>query len=247
MPRIYLSPSTQDWNPYVTGSGSEEYNMNLLADALEPYLLSNGIQWVRNTPDMTAASSIRQANELGGFDFYLALHSNASGAGNEGQNRGIIVFHYPGSPRGQEAAELFAASLREVYPLPDRVYTRATTSLGEVSRTRYPANLIEIGYHDNYADALWIESSRPQIAQALARGLTGFFGLPFIYPRDPETGRVAAGGSALRLRDYPGTEGAVLATMPDGAAVTVYGAWQGWYVVHYGEQVGYAAAAYIEL
>ena len=43
MPKIYLSPSTQDWNMYVTGSGSEEYNMNLLADALVPYLLSNGI------------------------------------------------------------------------------------------------------------------------------------------------------------------------------------------------------------
>ncbi len=42
MPKIYLSPSTQDWNMYVTGSGSEEYNMNLLADALVPYLL---LQW----------------------------------------------------------------------------------------------------------------------------------------------------------------------------------------------------------
>lgn len=24
MPIIYLSPSTQEWNPYITGSGSEE-------------------------------------------------------------------------------------------------------------------------------------------------------------------------------------------------------------------------------
>ncbi len=68
MPKIYLSPSTQDWNPYITESGSEEYNMNLLADALEPYLLANAIRWVRNTPEMTAASSIRQANAIGGFD-----------------------------------------------------------------------------------------------------------------------------------------------------------------------------------
>ena len=44
MPIIYLSPSTQDWNPYVTGSGSEEYWMNQIADAMEPYLRSNGIQ-----------------------------------------------------------------------------------------------------------------------------------------------------------------------------------------------------------
>ena len=172
MPKLYLSPSTQESNPYVTGSGSEEYNMNLLADALEPYLLSNGIQWVRNTPQMTAASSIRQANSIGGFDFYLALHSNASGPGNEGRNRGVIVFYYPTSTRGREAAEIFAAKLREVYPLPDRVYTRSTTSLGEVRQPQAPANLIELGYHDNYADAIWIESSREMIAQALARGLT---------------------------------------------------------------------------
>ena len=42
MPKIYLSPSTQDWNMYVTGSGSEEYNMNLLADALEMCIRDRG-------------------------------------------------------------------------------------------------------------------------------------------------------------------------------------------------------------
>ena len=110
MPRIYLSPSTQDWNPYVDGSGSEEYWMNLLADTLEPYLYANTISFVRNTPEMTAASSIAQANSLGGFDFYLALHSNASGEGQAGKNRGIIVFYYPTSSDGKRAAELFAAA-----------------------------------------------------------------------------------------------------------------------------------------
>ena len=105
MPMIYLSPSTQEWNEYVTGSGSEEYNMNLLADALEPYLRSNGIQYRRNRPEMTAASSIREAN-LGQYDLYLALHSNASGAGSYGENRGIIAFYYPGSSNGRRAAEL---------------------------------------------------------------------------------------------------------------------------------------------
>ena len=245
MPKLYLSPSTQDWNPYVTGSGSEEYNMNLLADALEPYLLSNGIQWVRNTPDMTAASSIRQANSIGGFDFYLALHSNASGEGTEGANRGIIAFYYPSSVLGRQAAEIFANRLRAVYPLPDLVRTQSTTSLGEVRQPQAPANLIEIGYHDNYADARWIEGNRDQIARALALGLTEFFGIPFIEPQPMRVGVVTTGGSPLRLRSYPGTNGAVLAMMPNGANVEVYGAWQGWYVVHYGDLVGYAAQAYI--
>ena len=35
MPDVYLSPSTQDYNPYIIG-GSEKYYMNLLADAMEP-------------------------------------------------------------------------------------------------------------------------------------------------------------------------------------------------------------------
>ena len=49
MPVIYLSPSTQDWNAYVTGSGSEEYHMNRLADALVPYLNAIGISCTRKT------------------------------------------------------------------------------------------------------------------------------------------------------------------------------------------------------
>ena len=58
MPIIYLSPSTQENNFYVNG-GTEEEWMNRLADALEPYLTASGIRFNRNTPYMTASSSIR--------------------------------------------------------------------------------------------------------------------------------------------------------------------------------------------
>ena len=118
MPTIFLSPSTQEYNQYVTGAGSEEYFMNLLADAMEPLLLSNGIQFTRNDPQGSVSKSIQQSN-AGSYDFHLALHSNASGPGSEGRNRGIIAFYYPGSANGQRAAELFAAALREIYPLPN--------------------------------------------------------------------------------------------------------------------------------
>lgn len=245
MPIIYLSPSTQEWNEYVTGSGSEEYNMNLLADALEPYLLSNGIQFRRNKPEMTAASSIREANS-GYYDFYLALHSNGAPEGRYGQERGIIAFYYPGSVDGQRAAELIAQELREIYPLPNKVTTRATTTLGEVRQPRFPAVLVEIGYHDNYADATWVEGHMDAIAQQLARALTEYFGLPFIYPMTPVAGTVTVSYGTLNLRSYPSSTGTILANLPDGAAVTVYGEWEGWYVVHYDGYVGYAAAAYID-
>lgn len=247
MPKIYLSPSTQESNPYITGSGSEEQNMNLLTDALEPYLYANAIAFVRNTPEMTAASSIAQANRIGGFDFYLALHSNAAPEANSGNVRGVIVFYYPTSGEGQRAAELFAANLRRIYPLPELVRTQSTTALGEVRQPRFPSNLLELGYHDNYADAAWVENNMDAIAHALALSLTEYFALPFIEPQAAVQGIVATNGSPLRLRAYPSAAGQTLARIPNGAAVTVYGAWQGWNSVAYNGMLGYAAEAYIEV
>ncbi len=243
MPTIYLSPSTQENNYYVTG-GTEEYYMNLLADAMVPYLLSNGIQYVRNTPDMTAGSSIRQAN-AGRYDFYLALHSNAAGEGNYGNVRGIIAFYYPTSTNGKRAADIFAANLRTIYPLPNLVRTQATTTLGEVAQSRFPAVLLELGYHDNYEDAVWIDGHLTQIAQNLVLSLTEYFGLPFIWPMDPMDGVVSVSSGTLNLRARPSQNAAVITSMPDGAPVRAYGRWQDWYVVHYGPYVGYAAGQYL--
>lgn len=244
MPIIYLSPSTQEGNYYVNGGTEEEY-MNLLADKMVPYLDASGIRYTRNTPDMTAASSIAASN-AGDYDLHLALHSNAAPEGRYGEERGIIAFYYPGSVNGRRAAELLAEELREIYPLPNKVTTRSTTSLGEVRQPRFPSVLLEIGYHDNYADATWLEGHWDAIAQQIARGLTEYFGLPFIYPMDPVEGTVAVSNGTLNLRDYPSSTGKVIANLPNGAKVTVYGEWNGWYVVDYNGQTGYAAAAYID-
>ena len=56
-----------------------------------------------------------------------------------------------------------------------------------------------------------------------------------------------ASGGALLLRTYPSATATVAARIPNGAQVQVYGAWEGWYVVHYSGAVGYAAAAYVSL
>ena len=156
---------------------------------------------------MTAGSSIRDANS-GDYDLYLALHSNAAPEGRYGQARGIIAFYYPGSAAGERAAELIAENLRDIYPLPDKVTTRSTTSLGEVRQPRFPSVLAEIGYHDNYADAVWVEGHLDAIAQQIARALTEYFGLPFIYPMDPVRGTVRVSDGTLNLRERPSPGGA---------------------------------------
>ncbi len=76
MPRIYLSPSLQEYNQFVNGGTEEEY-MNLIADAMEPYLIASGIEFTRNDPSQTLSEVIDESND-GEYDFHLALHSNAA-------------------------------------------------------------------------------------------------------------------------------------------------------------------------
>ena len=76
MPRIFLSPSTQEFNPYIIG-GNEEYYMNLITDEMIPYLKASNIDFDRNDPLLTAKDTVTKANK-NKYDLYLALHSNAS-------------------------------------------------------------------------------------------------------------------------------------------------------------------------
>ena len=188
MPIIYLSPSTQEYNPYVN-TGTEESWMNRLADAMEPILNATGIRYDRNTPDMTAASSIAASN-AGSYDLHLALHSNASPDGLAGSQRGVIAFYYPGSYWGMRAAQILAEGLKAVYPLPDLVRAEPSTSIGEVRRTRAPAVLLELGFHDNRQDADWIIGNLEAIAANLVRSLAAYFGVPFFPSSTPRTGTV---------------------------------------------------------
>ena len=245
MPRIYLSPSLQEWNPYVIG-GTEEGYMNLVADAMEPYLISNGIAFTRNRPEQTLSQVIDQSNESY-YDLHLALHSNAAGAGNEGTVRGTDVYYYTPSSEGKRAADFIVDTMKGIYPLPDRVRAVATASLAEVRRTNAPSVLVEIAYHDNVEDAEWIRDNIDGIARALVEALTLYFNIPFIEAASPRTGVVTTAGGALNIRNRPATASAVIGTIPNGATVTVNGQSDEWYVVNYNGVIGYANAAYINV
>lgn len=245
MPYLFLSPSTQEFNPYVT-TQNEEYWMNLLADRMEPYLLASGIGFTRNDPDQNAAAAIRQSN-AGTYDFHLALHSNAAPPEKSGQIRGVDFYYYPSSAQGLRMAEILTEEIRKIYPLPELVQPRPTTLIGEVRRTRAPSVLAELGYHDNPEDAQWIEDNLDRIAQALVRGVCEYFGVPFVEPSPVQKGIVTVSWGSLNIRDLPDLNAAVLASAPGGAELTVYGVSGNWYSVSYRGIVGYASTAFVVL
>lgn len=243
MPTIYLSPSTQEFNPY-SGGGNEEYYMNLIADAMEPYLAASGIQFVRNTPEMTAASSIAASNS-GVYDLHLALHSNATASGN-GSTRGSEVYYFPSSIEGKRFADILAENLQMIYPLPDRVRTVPTTSLGEVARVRAPGVLVEIAYHDNPEDAQWIRDNIDEIARIMVLSLTEYFGIPFNMPQPISVASVATNGGNLNVRTRPSLDAFIVGRIPNGSEVTVYATLPDWFLVGYNGIVGYVSSRYIQ-
>ena len=243
MPFLFLSPSAQDFNPYVT-TGSEQYWMNQLADRMEPYLFASGLNVTRNDPNGSAAQSIRASN-AGTYDFHLALHSNASPEALAGRQRGVDIYYFPASEEGLRMANILVDNLKPIYPLPERVRALPTVLIGAVRRTKAPSVLAELGYHDNVEDADWLTGNLEEIAAALSEGVTEYFGLPFLTPSEPRTGIVTLSSGTLNLRSLPTTDAAVLAQLPNGATVTILGQFDEWYTVEYDGLHGFASSRYI--
>ena len=245
MPTIFLSPSTQEWNPYYSG-GSEEQFMNEIADRMEPYLRSSGIDFTRNDPARNVGGAISDSN-LGNYDAHIALHSNAAGGEYAGKLRGIDIYYAPGSAEGEALATIIANNFKSIYPLPDQVRAISTTTLGELTQTRAVAILAEIGYHDNPEDEAWIRANIAPIARNLVESLTEYFGIPFIPAGPVRRGTAATDGTGVNIRSLPSTKGAVLGSIPNRTTVNVYGETGDWYVVRYNGVPGYANRNFIRL
>lgn len=245
MPIVFLSPSVQEYNPYV-GGGNEEYYMNLIVDDMIPYLLASGIEYSRNDPNQNVLAAIVQSN-AGNYDLHLALHSNAAPPANAGQVRGTDVYYYPNSTQSQRAATIFANNLKEIYPNPSLVRTLPTTRLAEVVRTTAPAILIELAYHDNPEDAQWIRDNINRIAENLAISTADFLNVSAQEPTAARKGTVVTQSTNLNIRSEPNTNAAIVGKAPKGAVVTILGEDNGWYLISYDGVQGYVSAPYISL
>ncbi len=250
MPSIFLSPSAQEYNPYYDNSGSEEYYMNLIADAMEPYLDASGISFTRNNPNNTLSQIIRESN-AGTYDLHLALHSNAAPEYLAGQLTGPDFYYYTRSSAGRNAATVLADNYMKIYPDPSKVTIMPTSTLAEVTRTNAPAVLAELAYHDNPTDAEWIKNNIRAIARNLVQGLTIYFGIPFVdlpttgMPSDSTNATVITERDRLNIRRLPTLDSEVLTQAPKGARMTVYCLSGEWYVVDYDGVLGFAYSEYV--
>ena len=242
MPSVFLSPSTQEYNPYIDG-GNEEYYMNIITDALIPYLEASGIEYERNDPSKTFANSVRLSNS-GNFDLHLALHSNAAPPQNSGKFTGSQVYYY--TVQGKKAADIFANNLKEIYYNPENVKTVPTKTLGELNRTKAPAILIELAYHDNPDDAEWIRDNIGTIAQNLAISISDFLGIAEQSPTPMQTATVSTQNSNLNLRAEPSQNSRIIARIPNGSKIQILGNDGNWYLTLWNGSKGYVSGDYLQ-
>ena len=184
MPFLFLSPSTQYFNPYVT-TGDERYWMNALADEMMPYLYASGITVTRNDPDGSAAQSIRDSN-ASRQDFHLALHSNAGGGGAA---YGPIAFYYAA---GKELAEELVAQLRATGQKSNRYQSVVQNqNLYETRMMKATSCLLEVDFHDSAEGVNFIVGRRADAARAIAKAICKIDGTAWVEesatPAEPET------------------------------------------------------------
>ena len=243
MPRIYLSPSLQEFNLY-TGGGNEALYMRQVAAAMIPYLRANGIQFTISSPGMTLTQVIAQSNSST-YDLHLALHSNAAPPGTAGTVQGTEVYYYPTSTRGRRFAEILAANMRNIYIQPANVRVIPNANMAELRRTKAPAVLLETAYHDNATDAQWIRDNIELIAKTIVVALTQYFGIPFVESSAARIGTVVTMGGNLNIRSQPNTLSSVVTRAPNGAQLIVYSTVGDWYLVGYCNETGYAFSRYV--
>ncbi len=186
-PIIYLSPSNQIQNLGIKDSGytNEGEMMNKLCDILEQKLKKCNFLVYRNNPkertwDNPYEKVAKWGNESKNLnaDLHLALHSNGSSLHNK---KGIEVWIDNENSNMYSLATKLMDNLHDIYYDKNNVitYRGVKYGLGFIEEVRpkvaYNAVLMEIGYHDNKEDAIWMTNNLEKIADNIFESLKKYF------------------------------------------------------------------------
>ena len=177
---VYLSPSLQEWNVGYGNYGTEEERMNQIADVVDYELKRFGLNVVRNSPSQPLQEVGAESNAVNP-KVHVAIHSNASANGTA---RGPEVYTHRFGGDGERLARDIYTNLEEISPVDGFGVKEGYTAVDgkgyyELRRTRAPAVLIEVAFHDNPQDAQFIMDNIYEIGVAIAKGILEYFGIPY--------------------------------------------------------------------
>ncbi len=179
MATVYLSPSSQHFNTGYGSYGTEEQRMNLLANVIEYELIRNGVTADRNGPEMTLTEIVADANAKNP-QIYVALQSQSAG----GELSGAEVFYYKADTNSNRLASDIFEHLSKITPSEDIGLSDGSPVYGglgfyELRKTNAPAVIVEIGFHDNPADAEFIINNIYEIGVEITKGILDYLGVSY--------------------------------------------------------------------
>lgn len=206
MPKIYLSPSNQTGNKFITGDTSEGAVWYDIATRLQKLLADYDCDVMLSKPSQTLG--VRADNAAAwGADVYIAMHSNAAGVANKGAH-GVEVYYDPN--KGTKTKQLAQDVLDQLKTLFTSRGLKTSSKLIDCYKPKMPSIIGECGFHDNKADALLILNNKDKIAQLYCNALVKYLSLkkkgtpapePTPEPEPPKT--MLEPGTALILKGEP--------------------------------------------
>lgn len=179
MKKIYFSPSDQDRNLYAAGNTNEAEQCRKIALACVEAAKRCGFDAKTNTTD-EMEDRVAESNRWGA-DIHVCIHTNAF----NGSVMGTRLFCYSKSGEGYKACERVMAALAPITPGGSDSITE-NPNLYETRNTSAVAVYVEVGFHDNPAEAAWIIAHTTEIAEAIVRGLCDYYSVAYVEPRKEE-------------------------------------------------------------
>ena len=172
--RIYLSPSNQDDNTFITGNANEGEVWNDIAARLVTLLAAYDCDVVISDYDMRLDERAEEANAWGA-DVYIAMHSNAYVSPN--MCWGVEVYYDANKPNSAQRKALAQAFLDELSALFTIRGLRTASNLKDCRLPEMPSVIVECGYRDTVSDCNRILNNKDRIAQMYCNVLVSYLGL----------------------------------------------------------------------
>ena len=172
--RIFLSPSNQDDNTFITGNANEGDVWNDIAARLLNLLTEYNCEVIIADYDMRLENRAEEAKQWEA-DVYIAMHSNAYSRPNAA--RGVEVYYDASKSDSAEREALAQAFLDELSTLFYNRGLRTASYLKDCRLPEMPSVIVECGYHDTVSDANLILNNKDEIAQLYCNALVQYLGL----------------------------------------------------------------------
>lgn len=188
MNKIFISPERRV-KPHGKYWGMEVYEHDVcceIATMAKALLSQYDFEVFIASPGWSMEQRCAYANQ-NGFDYYLCVHTNATGNGRqEGTATGAECLYY-NHPDSIKANKLMYEQLTALYP--SRRGCKDYSRFAENNLTQMVSCYPELAFHDNGQDARWLISHKTEISLALCRGVCGYFGVEYReQPQEPASG-----------------------------------------------------------